>query len=956
MYKALCLFLFINSVAFASNAMGKRWNHLYKLINEEKKTIKSLGRLSPKLQWRLLELNTELVKLVKEKENKTFLTQRKRGVKKSYYFRESRKLNQKIVKQGKALLKSWPSIPYAADIYYTLALNSRDYGHGKRTEFYLLKSLKRIRGNAELKHKVRTSLAEYYYNNKKYKKAIRFYSLIIKNEEDEWLTKHHYNLSWCYIKSTKYSKAIDHALISHGLSMREDKRYVSVESQVLDSIGLFYTLDNRTKEGVDFYLKNAKMPADYLLKMAAKTATDGKFKLANYIYEKALDFAIDKGQFSEQEKIYLSSFDFYRNFKRLDLFFKTSKSIEKLYTQKKLSKEGKEESIEKIKSLVGYLQIRFTRNSKSRITEHSPAKRKEILSYFDILMTIHPEQKIEYFYFQGETYFAVNMFNEAYIKYDNGLNVYLKNPKAKIEEQKGKKPFFHRSLNSKLACLEYGEFKKDIEKIRQLKTFGQYVTLLPKDEKSPVLNQKIFNIHLRDKNIAKAETALDYYIKTHKKDSEVQRQMYTKIFDYFINKKDANALALRIQKVSKGFLSYKKDFIKQSTKVLGQILFSNYEKKSDDVAIEGYHSLFENPLYPKEVKSNSALKLGILYNNLNKTDESVDWYIKGLNLAETKVVNSSKGKIKTLAIQYNHKLDFENSNKLTRYYLRTFCKKKNAKKDKNLNQMYILTTNNFLLSEEPVKARKFVRSNFKCPISNKTKDNSLKEISVYYSITNDFKGYISFHDSIYPKFKNDYISTLKNKHWYYYQNNSLRTANSIRRKLKKLKVKDFPYQLVKDYEKWKKIKVKFRKLTQKNKFNEAVFNKNLESNIKALEAYEKQANMILKQSDPEITPLVYAKLTKIYSSLIKEVRSVHPNGVPKEYVKGFKGAMKNLSYQMEKKIKKLTAKTYRLFERRKVASHSLYKISTDNEVINEVNYKHAANQYTISTDNIEKRK
>lgn len=926
--------------------MGKKWNYLFKLINEEKKTIVSLGRLTPKLRWRILELDTELIKLVKERENKEFLTNRKKGVKKSYYFRESRKLNSQIVRQGRKLLKIWPNIPYASDIYYTLALNSRDYGKGKKTEYYLLKSLSKLRGNAELKHKVQTSLAEHYYNNKKYRKAIKFYSRIIKVESDEWLTKHHYNLAWCYVKLTKYSKGIDHALKSHELSTLEEKRYVSVKSQILNSIGLFYTLDNRIKEGVDFYINNSEKPAEYLLKMASKTATDGKFDLAKYIYDKALDFSIDKKQNDEQEKIYLSSFEFYRNFKRNALFYKTAKAVEKMYLEKRITKEGIEESKDKIKSLVGYLQVKFTRNSQARLANHDPVKRDEIISYFDILITIDKIQEIEYLYYQGETYFAVNMFDSAYNKYLSAINIYKKNPKIKIVNQKKKLPFFHRSLNSMLASIEYGEFKKKKLEERKIETYYTYTHLLPKDEKSPVLNQKLFNLYLKNSDIANAEQTLDYYTKTHPKDNKTHRQMYTTIFDHFIKNKNSKQLAIRINKISKGYLSFPKAFIQQSTKVLGQILFSNYEKVTDNEAITGYVELFNNPLYPKEIKSNSALKLGVLYNNENNISESVNWYLIGLKLAKEAVIKKNEEKLKTLAIQYNHKLNFEESNKLIEFYLSKYC----TSKFKSKNLLFQLYVSNHLLSDELKSAVKASRKYKKCKIGNKNIANTNIEISNYIKIKENINKFISFHQSIYPQHKEIFTSHLEEVFWMSFAKGNKSNQRAIAKILKKYKVKDFPYQLITKFETWSKSLPQFKGLNQKAKFNEAIFNKNLEYNLKRLEEFEKNSNSIVNAAHPEITPLIYKSLEAQYKNLISMIRGVYPKAVPQDYVKGFRGAMAGLAKNLEKKIHKVTTKTIRLYERNKVVSNTFSSFNSQVDLTQQINYQHKANSYTIAND------
>ena len=64
-----------------NDQMSKRWHTLNNLINQEIKTIKSIGRIGPKLQHRLLELNSERIKLLKEQENQVFLSSPKSLIK-----------------------------------------------------------------------------------------------------------------------------------------------------------------------------------------------------------------------------------------------------------------------------------------------------------------------------------------------------------------------------------------------------------------------------------------------------------------------------------------------------------------------------------------------------------------------------------------------------------------------------------------------------------------------------------------------------------------------------------------------------------------------------------------------------------------------------------------------------------------------------------------------------------
>ncbi|MCR9204302.1 MAG: hypothetical protein NXH75_06985, partial [Halobacteriovoraceae bacterium] len=370
--------------------MSKKWHHLNNLIEAEIKTIKTrVHGHGPRLRWRLIELDTERIKLIKEKENKTFLNapfkQRKRLGKKAY-FKESRSLYYKVRKDGLRILKKWPRFKYASEIYYTLALNSRDYGGDKETEKFLLRSLKFSIPNSPIIHAAKTSLAEYYYNSKKYKRAIRYYKDVLKNKDDEWYTKHNYNVSWCYVKVKNYNAAIEHAKESFFKS--KDKSYINVKDQVLQSVGFFFVLAERVEEGADFYVEHVDKPGPYMIKMAKKTAEDRGYEKAYYVFNEALKNSISKKNLDEEVEIRLAQLDFYRNFKKFEQFWETTVALDKINKIKPLGDDFQIDAVEKIRSFVGYLQVRFTRNSKLKVEEYDEEDLSRIVSFFDVLSRI----------------------------------------------------------------------------------------------------------------------------------------------------------------------------------------------------------------------------------------------------------------------------------------------------------------------------------------------------------------------------------------------------------------------------------------------------------------------------------------------------------------------------------------------------------------------------------------
>ncbi len=152
-----------------------RWTYLLKLIQEEEKTINMVRRKTDHLMYRLFELKTERIKLFKEKENKAFLNadHKNKKVSRKRAFRKTLEHYNATRRYGLSILKRYPRTRYKAAIYHTLALNSRDYAYDKKELGYLYQAIKNTRKHSETWYLAMTSLAEYFYNEKKYKSGRR---------------------------------------------------------------------------------------------------------------------------------------------------------------------------------------------------------------------------------------------------------------------------------------------------------------------------------------------------------------------------------------------------------------------------------------------------------------------------------------------------------------------------------------------------------------------------------------------------------------------------------------------------------------------------------------------------------------------------------------------------------------------------------------------------------------
>ena len=1008
----LCSFLafFIStSEILAGNTakMSKKWHKLNKLIDQEEKAISKITKMGPRLKWRLIELNTERIKLIREKENKIFLSANPRTRKangKSYYFKESSRMYRKVKRDGLNIIKRWPRFKYVSDIYYTLALNSRDYGGDHETEKYLLKALRTSHKYSKSLHSIKTSLAEYYYNKKKYEKAIRFYKDVLKNKEDEWYTKHLYNVSWCYIKTNQYDLAIDHALLSFESSkiLLEDtpkdapaiKKYIPVTDQVLDSIGLFYVLAERIKEGTRFYIDNVEHPADYLIKMAKKTAEDKGADLAEYIYVSALDNALDKKDkdkkyLNEEVQIRIELLDFYRNFKKFEKFWKISVALDEINQEKKISEINEEYQIqitEKLRSFVGYLQVRFTRNSQQNIQEFSEDQRDRIIDFFDILARINPHETDSYRFYQGETFFAISDYKSSFEYYQRALEAhrtrYKKEekeirtqklgPKEKIakvpyiampiekEEKKKHVELTKKIFDALLASLENGKFVKTMNFERTVYTYKNHILAYPSNERTRKIHTKLFNLYLNHNKVEDATLAMKDYMKAYPGDVKIQQGMLTQIMDQHIKDKNTDALAVWIAELQKGFLSFQKDYIEKSILILGGLLFDRYQKldiagKKEEAAM-GYIELFKSEKYPQSIKAKSAYRASLIYLDMFYTKNSFKWLQTALKLFTEKERFERKKEILAMVNKLMLAQDFESSAAISEDYIDIYCKTDFKEK----SDLYQASVQYRLIEGQFEKAYQNYERAKRCRIPQKIREATLLGMGDFFFRHRKYKTFMSFH----KKYQNVghmhefYHNSFLAMYWDYYLKDSDAGKKLVIDYFSKYFTRTNKTKAQKEMEMVLHFYKVYSTLSQQSvtqfpnpaKYDENQFNQALESNIQTMKNMADQLVPFIKSGQPHIITKCYKLLETKYSELATVIRDYTPQGMPKEYVEGLRGAMKGLSDNLFKESKNQNKTALDLIKKETILAPNNKDFINIPSVIEEVRHRHPASLYAIPTD------
>lgn len=919
-------------------------NKLVSMIHGEIKTIKKIRRRGPNLEYRLLELYSENLKIIKEEENNEFLKNKNPKLKRRHFFKQSVSLNRKVEKLGLMITKKWPHYRNNGAIFYTLALNERDFNKSKKTEYYLLKSLRVAPHASPIVHNIKTALAELYYNDKKYRRAIKYYVDVIKNEGDEWYAKHHYNFAWCLLKVKKLELALTHILKSYQIS--KSPRYVTVESQVLDAISIFYIQNDKIEEGVTFYLENVDMAAEYITKMATRAQTAKKFPEVNNIIVRGLNAAKDRKQFDEQILYYNYQLEFYRTYKQHALHLAAAKSLSRIFDLKHLKGEELDISVKQIKSYVGFLQVKLAKREQFTSASLNDEKLKNVLTYFNILINIDKANMNEYLFFQGETLYSVKLFKRAYKKYSLVLEIIKKQKKQKIWNE----VFSKKVINSLLATLT----KLEEEGLSNYKyktyVYSNHVSLWPKDKKSRLIYPKLFTLYFKNLKIKNSVNVVKAYNQSFPVDIKSQKGMFAKVFDYYVAKKDIKRISYWIGQFNKGFLSFEKVYIKKSIVILAGLLFNEIDKKVDSKdyasAEKSYLNILKNENYPQKIKIQTAFRLSLLSLKVTNIANSWKWLKYSLKIDNQGEIFKEITTIDKVITEYSQAQEFKKALSLSYRAIAKYCSNKFSLKNTLYKKAisYAIIENNYKAINTLQSVQK------KCAIDSSVVKKDIQKFSREFAIEGNIKK-LTFYMGKFPNFIDSTLITTiaENKYW---QSRAMGNIAEMKDMLDLLKKNNSA--AVHKIMSYNSYLTKFKNSSysfSKGTFNGELFSKEIESNFTKIKQIVTEGQIVQGLKHPIITPKVSHFIAKQYKKFLAEVKAFRPVGFNKEETTMFVKQMAPLYSQVENEVKSFNNQTVNTISTNNILSYENYRLSDDQNIKSEVLMRYPASQLVISLDN-----
>lgn len=900
------------------------------MVQREIKILEKSTNKKPNLEYRLLELYTERIKLTHEKNNQTFLASTTSGgnAAKESFFTETKKEFQVITQYGLSLLKNDPNHPYFSHITFNLGLNSRDYGNGALTEKMLLDSISFAvsQKNSTRKLLAEAALADFYYNEKKYTEAIRYYLLITQNKDDQWIAKYKYNLGWCYLKERQFDNAI--SSMSEALSYQNNPKYVKISDQMLSTLSSFYTYAGKPLEAMTLYKLSTEDPIPFLLNLAAKTSEKGHGKETEVILKDVHNLIIKTKAYKYQEELLHAYLDYFKQYGKIRAHWQISQKLKNYYSNvindNAHKYDLKKEAIEKLKNTAGFVQLKLTKDIRENNLSFDTKDLKQVLDYYDYLVILDPEKKAHYLYFKGETNYSVQKLEDASQLYYASIDHAVRTKDLKTAE---------KAVNSLLDLTSHEKLAKETNKKYLTYAYTQHVRLWPKHERSKIIYPKLFEIFHEEKNDKKSSGVILAYNKSFPEDNELQQRLMTRVLDQFIEKKDAVKLLAWINRLRQGLLAFKADDLVKMDATLAAIYFFEYQemaKKGDKVgAAAGFEKVFLQQKSPA-IKGQAAQFAALAYLEAGETQKTYQWQMTALeNTSEEKILLQRAELLKVTERLYKLQ-DFSASSKMSQHLLKKFC----SIKDDIQGRLFEVSIMTSLVEGHTQQAEEIIVNFSSCLKNLESREIGLLEIFREHEKNKDLnklKHLVSSHNL--NTLKNHYKHTLNAWYW-----------NSRDEKLKRRILNEYASMNDPEATKWLNEHALFdeaaKKVAELNivviwkavTFDGEAFNESLEKHLQEHQRFKLQFQSLLQSSQTDLVLNSTVLFSKLYLNMAKKINSLSPQGLDEKTLAEFKGAMSGVAGEFKKASSQYDEELKKVLKSREILSQGARSLASIDDI------------------------
>ncbi|OFZ21106.1 MAG: hypothetical protein A2202_07425 [Bdellovibrionales bacterium RIFOXYA1_FULL_36_14] len=901
---------------------------LLKIIDEELVEISRLNKQNrsnnPTILLRMAELLLEKARLIKESENKKYLSESvdtRRKTNKSSYFNNSKKYFVKAQKVCFFILKKFPRLNKKTEIYYILGANAQEFQKYKEAKNFYARALKGSTGNELLKIKTQIALAEMHYNDGEYKPAIKLYESALSEHDDKWWTKDAYNLSWSYFKEKKYQKAIEVMKQVHDKSGSD--KYIDVSDRAARDLGYFYSTAGNPNQAAEFYKKSGKDVGENLLKVGQHLISYGKYAAAEKTLAQAVTTLEDENM---QLQANIALVDLYDRSGNYSSHLVTCKKLKPFMQNKKLNEDQEKQYLFQLKKISAILQNQVAAKTYGHDKAKQTQKANMAVGYFEILKEVDSSKAYLYEFTIAETLFASERFDEAIEYYDSAAQKATAANDTKIAELAGK---------GLIVSLDQKGVSSEKKKKFTVQVFNNYLKNNPKSDEAFKIYQRLFTSNMEKKDIAEAEKTLLMFRKHFPYAHAKQEAMLAAIMDYYKANKDRDNFSRWVEKIKRNEFIVNNKYAAQLNKISLAMQFENVQglmsKGDKKKALVTYVAIYKDKDSSSEEKKYAAYNIMLLFNELRDVKRTVNWAERALQLMDDKDVAKFDTSFLAIGNEMFNRRKFNESVFVYEKTLLKICKTNSVKKKTFFKNAYIM----YLADQKIEEVRNLIRQTALCEIPQDLIDQA--NVEALQSLV-ELKRWNSVEDQVGIMEKSPVLQAELIEPVYKLRNELLQ--NSRTEKAQEFKKKIFSYFATAKKLKYQvplkgldvvaafkveDLNVEIRKFKEITPiFPEDKYNALLQNKFVQLKKLTDEALEVLSIGSGKGLVRAYKVLIENYLTIITDMREFTPPGKSADYVASFKKSMYDLSRDLEKRSNEFAVEARRQIISNDILSNENY--------------------------------
>ncbi len=931
MLKYLLLSLFIGTAFAQKLSLDERRTKIISIVDEELAEVSRLAKQQnyqdPNILLRMSELNLEKARLWREVENEKYLSipaEKRRDLDKEDYFRKSSKYFSDANQTAYAVVKRFPKYKGVGEVYYILAYNNKELGnHDEAQKYFKLASGKSGASNEKMTAKSRLALADYYFNDHKYAQAVPLYETAISQLDEKWWTKDAFNLAWSYYRTRKYNKAIDLMLEVHKKS--SNPKYINMSNMVERDIGIFYVDANRLDDAIEFYKKNGINYTEQFVKIANLIVSQGRFSQAETLLKEAAKTEHDRDR---RIAIYLAQLDLFDKYNKITEHLEVSRSMVKLHQETALNSDDLKRLTYHVNKKAAELQKATASETYANVAKIKSQKSKEAIEYFELSQTLSPGEKAEKIFFQAETSYAATNFGKALSYYIKSFDVAYANNEKKLVTQ---------NLEGMLASLAQPGLNAATAEKYYGPVYTRYLSVDSKSDRAKSIFVKLFNTQFDKGEIENSEDTMEKFAAKFPNDLETQEGMLAKIMEHYRKKKDYPKVKAYIGDINSGKYKVSKKYADAlrslMTKIQIEGVQQSLEKGDKDLAMKGYHQIYNDPESTPKAKVNAAYNLSALYYEMGDTNQSYQWGVVAARDMDALDVSKFADSFLSISAGLFLRQQFSQSADLSYRVFAKLCKQNsNNKVVAFKNAVFISLANNEL--DKALEIRNFARQ---CQITPQVMSEVSLELMKDIAKANRWETYeedlkaLEVDPKNHPnlirpmeELRKEFLKVGNNEEAKQLEDKQIRYFNEARAAKLEVPVEALDLMAEKLMVKVRNLKTQVGEITLR--FPENEFNNAVKAKLKILDQLTTEVNQIQKTGSGKGIVEGYRLVIDAYETFGEELKSFSPEGKTPEYIASFQKAMADVYNPILANARKQRSEVKKLIMDNKILSASNYAV------------------------------